>query len=373
MPTPSDEEPKIGPSWIRRNPNIVAALFGLVSVVFILAVFEGLFWGLNRLYNAQNAMVYSSSIPYSEEDPVLARRPLPNVQATQKKTYNGQIVFESIYTLDAYGRRTFSRPENTPAPKSFAMFFGCSFTFGTGVADDQTLPARVEHYAPDWRSYNYAFQGYGPSQCLALLEREDLRGQVSETEGIGLFVFIPDAVSRVVGSKKVVCSWASGYNYPCYELNSEGGVTYEGSFFAAHPWRLWWYRLVNREQCLSYFKVDLPYRFSDADLTLTAAILSAARDRFVTQFPGSRFYVLMYPEHFKPAVRVFPSTRMNPFLDEKKLDVLDYANAIDLTIPGMTIEHDGHPTAKAHDLVAQKLVNDLKLNTSSTPERNPAP
>jgi hypothetical protein len=145
-------------------------------------------------------------------------------------------------------------------------------------------------------------------------------------------------------------------------MNPEGGVSYTGSFLQAHPWRLWLYRLLNREQCMKFYSVDLPTHLSDSDLRLTASILSAARDRFLDQFPGSRFYVVLFPEHFKPGVRVFPSARMLPFLEEQKINYVDLSAAVDLKLPGMTIEQDGHPTAKADDLVAQRLVKDLGLN-----------
>ena len=50
----------------------------------------------------------------------------------------------SFYHTDSLGRRVTSGTINENNRSDFACFFGCSFTFGLSVNDDQTLPSQFE-------------------------------------------------------------------------------------------------------------------------------------------------------------------------------------------------------------------------------------
>lgn len=339
--------------------NAMAAFLGVMVSLLIMATFEGVFWALNRWDEYRHPVVYTSTVTNNRLDRTLGNRLIPNTTSTQIKKIGDTTILSATYSSDSFGRRNTPRPEGAPPAHHFALFFGCSFTYGTGVANSETLPSQVAKLAPDWHVYNYAFQGYGPNHCLALLDLEDMRPQISEPDGVGVFVFIPDHVRRVVGTRKVVCTWPHGENAPCYDWTPDGGVSYRGSFESAHPWRVWFYGLLSADQFFKYFKRDFPAGTNENEKRLTAAILAAARDRFQKRFPGSRFVVAIYPDHPNPRAYPFRPQEMIPYLKAVGLEVLDYSQAIDLTKPGMTFEQDGHPTALAHEQLAPFLVRDL--------------
>ena len=58
------------------------------------------------------------------------------------RTDDGHIEFEATYTLDSEGLRTTVTPQEGK-PRGCIVFFGCSFTFGDGVDDADTLPSQV--------------------------------------------------------------------------------------------------------------------------------------------------------------------------------------------------------------------------------------
>ena len=50
-------------------------------------------------------------------------------------------------------------------------FFGCSFMFGHGVEDDQTLPYYfVREAGGTFEGFNFAGEGWGPHQMLREIE-----------------------------------------------------------------------------------------------------------------------------------------------------------------------------------------------------------
>lgn len=51
------------------------------------------------------------------------------------------------------------------------VFIGCSFTFGWGVADRETFPARLQQRHPDWRVMNLGVPAYSGYQSLLRLEQ----------------------------------------------------------------------------------------------------------------------------------------------------------------------------------------------------------
>ena len=73
-------------------------------------------------------------------------------------------------------RQRRSRPSLEDNRPYKAAVFGCSYTFGTGIKDEETYCWKLNQLFPDIRFDNYAVGGYGPYQCYLgmrdILERE---------------------------------------------------------------------------------------------------------------------------------------------------------------------------------------------------------
>lgn len=70
-------------------------------------------------------------------------------------------------TIDANGQRL--HPETTAQPVGTVRFFGGSTMWGSGVADDETIPASFNHLHPDYRVHNHGESGYTSRQSLDAL------------------------------------------------------------------------------------------------------------------------------------------------------------------------------------------------------------
>ena len=69
---------------------------------------------------------------------------LPKNYSYTSKLYkpDGTLCYDAEYTSDAYGRRSVAiRSEN---PEKHLLLFGCSFTFGEGLSDSDTLQYQLQ-------------------------------------------------------------------------------------------------------------------------------------------------------------------------------------------------------------------------------------
>jgi hypothetical protein len=87
------------------------------------------------------------------------------IEATDPKT--GGIIYSADYTIDSNLLRLTQSCEKGPA----VVFFGCSFAFGLGLNDADTLPqAFADSVDRKVRIVNLGYPAYGPHQFLSELQ-----------------------------------------------------------------------------------------------------------------------------------------------------------------------------------------------------------
>lgn len=96
----------------------------------------------------------------------LGNQATPGVHSSIKYAANNQLIYNAIYTIGDDGFRI--TPGNHSLKNERVNFFGCSFMFGEGLNDNQTLPYFVAKQSP-FLVKNFGFHGYGPHQALAIL------------------------------------------------------------------------------------------------------------------------------------------------------------------------------------------------------------
>jgi hypothetical protein len=274
-----------------------------------------------------------------------------------KSSATGQVVYDVNYTVDQFGRRI--TPLSAPGPRDrFALFFGCSYTYGEGLNDDETLPHYFGELAPRYRPYNYAFHGGGPFEALARMESVDFKTEVAEKQGIGFYTFIDDHVNRVNNSSSVA-SWHSEEIH--YSRLPDGTFVHDGSFNTARPWQSRLYRFVYGNRLLRYLGFHLPLRITSHELDLTAAAIAEVANRFHRHFPDSDFYVVFYPN-------TAWHDRIGKRLVRMGVRTLDYHDLFDKYRSPYLIEGDGHPSAEAIRTFASAIVRDLHVDAAAQPQ-----
>jgi hypothetical protein len=239
-------------------------------------------------------------------------------------------------------------------------FFGCSFTYGEGVADHEALPHQVGRRTDyRWRSLNLAYHGYGAHQMLWLLDH----GRLEELAGADdvrhvVYGMIPEHVMRVAGR----VPW--GKHAPRYVLDRNGVPRLQGRFEDTEtppsaPAR-WLSAQVGKSAL--YRLIDTIAAMSDAeDLRLFTAVVRQSRDTVAQKYPEAQFHVLMWPVPGGLAVE-FIERRIRQALERDGVVVhtlRQHMPAIDQDPARYYIPYDLHPSAEAHSFAARYVVESI--------------
>ncbi|MFP5470849.1 MAG: hypothetical protein ACLGGV_04575 [Bacteroidia bacterium] len=135
------------------------------------------------------------------------------------KLKNDTVVYDVNYTLKK-GKRFI--PNNNDSSKKSMYFLGCSFIFGDGLNDKQTLPYFFNEYSEHkFNSINYAFSGYGTHQVLKIVETK-LKREV-EDSSVAIYLLLPSHLDRAAG----YVDWDKFG--PKYEVENNS-LIYKGAF-----------------------------------------------------------------------------------------------------------------------------------------------
>lgn len=333
-------------SALARRPGLIVAV---VSTALSIGLAEFVCWRINVVRSRET--VYSSSYAgFFPRDETLGYKPPSNAVANIALRKRGRLVYDVVYSIDALSRRVVPQSASDGRTRH-AVFFGCSNTFGDGLNDGETIPAQFAKRLDSFKVYNYAYSGYGPQHALAHLQRDAFCREVAETNGVAFYIYLPEGhEKRVIGALSVFNSW--GKHLPCYRFDKTGCLERVGDFASARPWINRFYRGLGYSQILKISGIDVPLVLTESHYRLTAAVLAEAAGLYERKFPGSRFYVVLFPTRVK-------DLRILPFLKERGVRCLDYARLFDPLAPAYRIEGDGHPSAYACEVLARRLAADM--------------
>jgi len=341
---------------------------GLIGLGFTLVLLAGLEVGFYFLNNQNQSRLEDVNFEFINEagtadvqfrdehaqaffqrDDWLGYRPVPGMKVVASRQKGQKLLYKVTYSTDAHGRRATPVEKLEPNPDHI-LFFGGSYTFGEGVNDDETMPYYVSRLAPKYRAYNYGAGGYGPQHMLAKLQSQAITAEIEESEGLLIYTFINEHIARAVGSMAIHNH--RGELMPYYALDAGKRPVRKGNLVSGRPILSIIYTVLGHSQTLEYFGVDLPLRLRERDFETTARIIAASRDLYREKFNSDNFYLLIYPGLGEPD--------LIPYLEAAGITYLDYAD-----LPAAQDRDfwlgEGHPTAKAHKIVAEKLVEDLGL------------
>jgi hypothetical protein len=321
---------------------------GLIITVVLLLFIEGLFYTLNTSKPSTLKSLLYYSEPYVEPNELLGYRLKPDVQVPVLQTIGDKVIYEVVYSTDKNSRRN-SPVDNPENRTNFILFFGGSYTFGDGVNDDETLPAYVGGFAPEYMPYNYGVPGYGTQQMLAKFQSGEIVEEIHEVQGIVIYNFICAHISRVIGASNVVNVW--GRFMPYYALDSNDRLVRKGDLVSDRPMLTILYAAVGVTQTAKYFNIRLP-RIRDEHIRLTVRVIEESARAFKEEFDSDAFYVLIYPEA--------GCSSIIPYLDQANVKYLDYSTLFTLEDEELW-QPDRHPTAEAFKLVAEKLTRDIGI------------
>lgn len=341
---------------VRQSPPMVQnILLSLVSVFFVIYGVEtvvGWIHDAGQKAPASNqpqyaGPAYDSSYAF---DVYLGRKPIPSHNFKWVKTMNGKPVIDIVMHVDSLSRRVTPVADNLAAkPDRYALFFGCSFTYGDAVHDNETIPYYFQKNNPGFQAYNYGFFGYSPRHMLARLQHQEVAKQVIQKQGIGIYTYIEDHVNRAIPS----AGWIGMYDgyFPNVD---ESSMQTDGVYRFVHPLKYRFGMMVYGSKVRQHFAMDFPFVYRPKDYELTANLIKKSQEEYKKQFNNDRFYVVMYPDALKK------DSPMIGLLKERGINVIDYRNLFPFPSKKYQLQHDGHPNPEAHRLLMEQLTKDLK-------------
>jgi hypothetical protein len=238
------------------------------------------------------------------------------------------------------------------------MMGGCSFTFGTGVSDKETLPNQVAMQNPDYNVVNLGLQGGGLNDALYQLEAhpEVLRSISPSQEKIYVYTFIVDQIERYFC--RLSCHSRAGHwilRKPKYE--EEGDHVVRTGFFADQKIKDFFLAPIANSKTVQFLGLDWPPRFTDSHFEEFATGMKTLDNKVGELVGPHKFVVLIYPSDFSDA-----NDKVVAALKKKNIQVL-YESGLDLY--GLTggkafFPLDLHPTPYTNAVLAAYLK--MKLN-----------
>ncbi|MGA8151698.1 MAG: hypothetical protein WB952_12160 [Terriglobales bacterium] len=284
----------IASSFFVKGEWTRATLLNLGVAAAFLTAAEGYF----SHHEPQSAVV---SPGYFLEDDILGTVPAKNFQAHATKRVGDHVYYDVTYSVGRDGLRV--APPWKPADLAgTVLFFGDSFAYGEGLQDTETLPYQVGVQSGGrYRTFNFAFHGYGPNHMLAALEHGVVQRIADTNPQYAIYVAIPAQVWRVAGKVSY------GQHSPRYLLKADGSVVRAGDFEGLHPLDKGATSFV--KQCRKsaiYRRFVGPYpRVSDHDIALYFAIVLRSKNLLETEYPGLQFHVILWPELPQPGQPVY--------------------------------------------------------------------
>lgn len=280
------------------------------------------------------------------QHPYLGYAPLANTKLSACKILAGDTLYCTQYTIDGQGRRAL--PHN-PGALQHLLFFGCSFTYGEGVADNETFAARIAALCPTTQVHNYAYSGYGPQQMLAQLQFGHLGNGIEQPTGQLVYVLLPEHVYRAAGAPYYLQGWGS--TSPHYALFGDS-LVYYANHTAWRPIYTAWQRFLGWSGLGGLTTIAEP-DYTTADIDLVVAIIEKSKQLYLQQFPQGEFWVFVPP--FAGSIKL--AALHNELLVALATAGIEVYNGQNIypVVPPYIIIGDGHPSAEGHSKLAEVI------------------
>jgi hypothetical protein len=257
---------------------------------------------------------------------------IKNIVDTSKRFYGEKLLFKVVYNLDENGLRRTPSIVSNKETKS-VVFFGCSFTFGFGLNDNETVPYIVQDKGGNkFKVYNFGMDGYGPQQMLYVIEHNIMDTILKFEPSNFVYIAIPDHINRMLGQY----DWCK--TFPKYILDpNTKDIKYVGKFG----------------------KIKKPIsELSQSDFELFGLMIFKSKNLLLAKYPNSKFHVILWD------CKEMAGTKILKVLQKRHINthvVSDFVSNYVKDNKSYVIypPYENHPNYKINLLVSNYLVDSI--------------
>ncbi len=336
-----------GPNWLKGTLGTL-----LLTVLLLLGLEKASLWIVNR--NQPVAQSKSTSQPFLRPDhtgpsvlsDTLGVRARPDWRINWVPLKDN-IRYDTVtISTDSLGRRATPLSDSLPRTR-YALFLGCSYTYGDGVSDTQTLPYYFQALSSAYRAYNYGYMAYSPLHMLARLQQGGLEREIPQKEGFAVYTLINDQLDRVIPATRWIELTEGKFPYLDEKTMRTGGIF-------ADKRRLYTQAVLRFQGTglKQIMKWGYPRTHTEAHYQLLVDIIKKSQEEYTRQFGNERFYVVVFPGN-----PLSPETER--LLKAKGIQYFDYSKLMSLADHMLPFDN-AHPAPAVYEKVAQRLSQDLQ-------------
>ena len=268
-------------AWLFRSESLRNGALLCGSVLLSLTAVEACMY-----FATKSQIIVTKTAPKAWRRSVasLGNLPAPNTATEFREFLDGRLIADVTYRIDANGLREI--PTAVQGKPHKVIFFGCSYMFGHGLENDQTLPYYfVQEAKGTFEGFNFAGEGWGPHQMLREIEAGFVRRVAGRSE-LAIYEAIPDHLRRVAGR----APWEDG---PRYELCRDDHACYWGPFHSDYYQicRRW----LDQSWTVKFFENHYARLSEPSDIPLFLAVLK--RTRSLLEENGTRFVIVLWDQN----------------------------------------------------------------------------
>ncbi len=259
---------------------------------------------------------------------------------------NHQLVYDVFYTIDEFSHRRTINPKNSQnAPAERVATLGCSYTFGEGLNDEQTIASRLNSLSSKLWVTNWGIPGAGTSTVLRQLEENRSHDEKAKEIKKFIYIFIESHITRTLGILPTL-TWNQDDTF--YEEAENGAFEKHGSFRTGRPIKTALLLGIDFLFGKNILKDRVFPKISDSDISKICKMVKHLNFKSKNIAPESEFIFYYHPQS---------STEYQNSLENclKDSEIKFIKSSLELPDQKYRIPFDYHP----NDLSAKKVAEEL--------------
>lgn len=280
----------------------------------------------------------------------------PSISVDVSRAGNGYTLYNAKYVIDDYSRRATDSTSLKTQSQDHFLFLGCSFTFGTGVQNNETFVSYFNNLRPRAKTYNLGIYGAGANDIYDDLKLFFRTLDVPRfTKTTVIYTALVDHIERSVCSlncyRPTYKDWVlKKSNYEYNELKQE--MERVGTFAESRPISGPILSAIGSVKLLD--SIQIPPQLTEDQILKYVRLVNEIKKFTETNFKAE-FYFVFYFQNYENWPRIAK------YLDLYNIKYLDFSHydIAKITNNRHQIVYDGHPSPLSNYIFAQLLDKSL--------------